>query len=87
MLRTNTGVTHAPFTNQCWKIKLLGRTYLFILSNPTSAVVLNAHMKEYMDNPRIPNLDNIQKAAVYFVEKMLHVSPTDKDYRNAKFLL
>jgi hypothetical protein len=42
---------------------------------------------EYMDNPRIPNLDNIQKAAAYFVEKMLHVSPTDKNYRNAEFLL
>jgi hypothetical protein len=40
-----------------------------------------------MDNPRIPNLDNIQKAAAYFVEKMLHVSPTDKNYRNADFLL
>jgi hypothetical protein len=42
---------------------------------------------EYMDNPRILNLDNIHKAAAYFVEKMLHVSPTDKYYRNANFLL
>jgi hypothetical protein len=40
-----------------------------------------------MDNPRIPNLDNIQKAAAYFVGKMLHVSPTDKNYRNTNFLL
>jgi hypothetical protein len=40
-----------------------------------------------MDNPRIPNLDNIQKAAAYFVEKMLHVSQTDRNYQNTNFLL
>jgi hypothetical protein len=42
---------------------------------------------EHMDHLPIPNMDSIQKAATYFVEQMLHVEPTDKNYRNADFLL
>jgi hypothetical protein len=71
--------------NQAIRKNLSIYPFKFNLCRGSKCIHKRGH--KYMDNPRIPNLDNIEKAAVYFVEKMLHVSPTDNNYRNAEFLL